>query len=339
MINLNIEQNGDSVNAVYMLQESDRIDNLTLGMLVNNRITGVARISPVQIKKDKYFQYNITNKVSMRDYLGETVQRDKLLQIFLQIAETLLEAEEYMINPTSFLLDEQNIYVDKNTGEIAFVCIPLLSVVNDGNICNFFKNVLFSSQFDLEENGDYVGKLITFLNPKTYTLSGFIKELQEMLGKASEIIDTDEPVKSIKSEETPAAKESEEIIKAEEAMKMEETVETEEIHGIMKEASETEKVPFLIRSKTSQKIYVAKDEFLLGSEQDSVDYWIDDNQAVSRNHAKIVRHEKEYFVIDNDSRNHTYLNGVLVESGEEHFVPHGAVLRFADEDFEFKMHE
>ena len=308
MINLTIEQNGDVVNAVYMLQSDDRIDNLTLGMLVNNNIMGTAPISPVQIKKDKYFQYAVSDKVSMREYLGESVRREKLLHIFLQIAETLLEAEEYMINPTSFLLDEQNIYVDNNTGEIALICIPLLTVVNDGNICSFFKNVLFSSQFDLEENGDYVGRLITILNPKTYTLSNLIKELGDMLEKNNEDMNRGEPVKSETSEE-------------------------------IKDSSEPEPVPFLIRSKTSEKIWITKDEFLIGSEQDSIDCRIDDNPAISRNHAKIVRHEKEYFVVDNDSRNHTYLNGVLVESGEEHYVPHGAMLRFADEDFEFKMHE
>lgn len=331
MINLTIEQNGDVVNAVYMLQSDDRIDNLTLGMLVNNNIMGTAPISPVQIKKDKYFQYAVTDKVSMREYLGESVRREKLLHIFLQIAETLLEAEEYMINPTSFLLDEQNIYVDNNTGETSLICIPLLSVVNDGNICNFFKNVLFSSQFDLDENGDYVGRLITILNPKTYTLSNFIKELGDMLEKNNEDMNRGEPVKSEISEEIKDSSEPEE------SGETTEPKEPEEISAGTEE--EPEPVPFMIRSKTSQKIWITKDEFLIGSEQDSVDCWIDDNQTISRKHAKIVRHEQEYFVVDNDSRNHTYLNGVLVESGEEHYVPHGAMLRFADEDFEFKMHE
>lgn len=327
MINLTMEQNGDVVNAVYKLQSGDRIDNLTLGMLVNNNIMGMAPVSPVQIGQDRYFQYAVTDKVTMREYLGEAVRRDKLLQIFLRIAETLLEAEEYMINPTSFLLDEQNIYVDKNTGAAAMICIPLLSVVNDGNICNFFKNVLFSSQFDLEETGDYVSRLITFLNPKTYTLSNFIEELQNMLEKTGEDMNGSEPVKSEISDEKKDIQEPE--ISGQ-------TVEPKESG---EPESESGTVPFLIRSKTSRKIWITKDEFLIGSEQDSVDCWIDDNQAVSRKHAKIVRHGKEYFVVDNDSRNHTYLNGVFVESGEEHYVPHGAMLRFADEDFEFKMHE
>ena len=41
----------------------------------------------------------------------------------------------------------------------------------------------------------------------------------------------------------------------------------------------------------------------------------------------------------NGSKNHTYMNRVLIQSDEEIFLPHGAHLRFADEDFEFKMHK
>ncbi len=400
MIELSIEQNGNSTNAVYLLQSGDRIDNLTLGMLVNNKITGVAPISPIQIKDDKFFQYNITNSISMRKYLGESVQREKLLRVFLQIAETVLEAGEYMINPTSFMLDEQNIFIEKDTGNISIVCIPLLTVVNDGNTCNFFKSVMFSSQFDLEENGDYIGKLITFLNPKTFTLEKFIEELQSMLGievkeeqedkelsnktdgKESDAKDADVEEESEESEslnkdetkeesessnkdeaeasessdkdETEASKspnkdeaektessDKEETEEVEETENIEETDAPEEIDSVESVQSEDEvkDIPFLVRSKTSQKIYIKKDEFIIGSDKKNVDYCIKNNPNISKCHAKIVRHENEYFAIGNDSENHIYLNGVLVESGEENFIPHGAMLRLANEDYEFKMHE
>lgn len=360
MIELSIEQNGNSTNAVYLLQSGDRIDNLTLGMLVNNKITGVAPISPIQIKDDKFFQYNITNSISMRKYLGESVQKEKLLQVFLKIAETVLEAGEYMINPTSFMLDEQNIFIEKDTGNISIVCIPLLTVVNDGNACNFFKSVMFSSQFDLEENGDYIGRLITFLNPKTFTLEKFIEELQSMLGievkedekeeTVAEQIEKETDVKEADEKDADAEEESEssnevEAVEAveevEETENTEEDAEPEEVDSVesVQTKEEVKDIPFLVRSKTSQKIYIKKDEFVIGSDKKSVDYCIKNNPNISKCHAKIVRNENEYFVIGNDSENHIYLNGVLVESGEENFIPHGAMLRLANEDYEFKMHE
>lgn len=344
MINLSIETTADSMNAIYTLKSGDRIDNLTLGMLVNNQMTGVVLISPVQVKEDRFFRYNITNTISMQDYLGDTVQKDKLLNVFLQIAETILESGKYMINPTSFMLDVDNVFLDKETEKLSLICIPLLSVVNDGNTCNFFKNVMFSSQFDLEENGDYVGKLITFLNPKTYTLEKFAQELREM----TKVVDEEESIeKSLNENDIVVKSNSEDKLKdkvfesdkeEEKPKETEETIVTEMIDTQVL-SEDVENAPFLIRTKTSQKIYILKDEFLIGSDEPNVDYCIAGNHEISDIHAKIVNRDNEYFIIDNNSDNRTYLNGVLVESEEENYIPHGVMIRFADEEYEFKMHE
>ena len=50
---------------------------------------------------------------------------------------------------------------------------------------------LFTAEFDEEENGDYIiGKLVTLLKPKTYTIDKFIYELEEMLGIEHRVFET-----------------------------------------------------------------------------------------------------------------------------------------------------
>lgn len=204
----------ESANSVqYMLQANDRIDNLTLGMMVNNDIEGIAPLRPIQAGNERYFKYELDNKVSLNEYLGEYVKRDRLLLSFYHIAVAIKVSTEYMINWTSFVLDMEHIYVEQESGKTYLICVPLLSVLNDGNTCNFFKNILFTAQFDEEENGDYVGRLITFLNPKTYTIDKFIYELENMLEIAHRQFDVydDEPEEE---EEEIAAGDIEEAIAA-----------------------------------------------------------------------------------------------------------------------------
>ena len=204
----------ESANSVqYMLQANDRIDNLTLGMMVNNDIEGIAPLRPIQAGNERYFKYELDNKVSLNEYLGEYVKRDRLLLSFYHIAVAIKVSTEYMINWTSFVLDMEHIYVEQESGKTYLICVPLLSVLNDGNTCNFFKNILFTVQFDEEENGDYVGRLITFLNPKTYTIDKFIYELENMLEIAHRQFDVydDEPEEE---EEEIAAGDIEEAIAA-----------------------------------------------------------------------------------------------------------------------------
>ena len=379
MIDLNIKNDEEKVTAEYLLKSNDRIDNLTLGMMVNNDIEGFLPVQPVQVENDRYFRYDITGLVTMKEYLGEYVKKDRLLKVFYGIANTIRESSEYMINWTSFSLERKEIYVNPENGDVRLLCLPLLTVINDGNICNFFKNVLFSSQFDLDENGDYVGKLITFLNPKSYTLDKFIYELEDMLGlEHKEVVEeedeedttveaeTEEDKSDADVEKEPAedteqeaandddteiqpeleeniAETSDEVI---DEKVTEETIETDEVSG---KDAETEEVPptvskpeiepYLIRLSNNQEIKIDKDSFYIGKDEKNVDYCISDNLAIDDKHAYIIRHGKEYFVVDNNSENHTYLNRVLIGTDEEIFIPHGAQLRFADEDFEFRMHK
>ena len=382
MIDLNIKNDEEKVTAEYLLKSNDRIDNLTLGMMVNNDIEGFLPVQPVQVENDRYFRYDITGLVTMKEYLGEYVKKDRLLKVFYGIANTIRESSEYMINWTSFSLERKEIYVNPENGDVRLLCLPLLTVINDGNICNFFKNVLFSSQFDLDENGDYVGKLITFLNPKSYTLDKFIYELEDMLGlEHKEVVEeedeedeedttveaeTEEDKRDADVEKEPAedteqeaandddteiqpeleeniAETSDEVI---DEKVTEETIEIDEVSG---KDAETEEVPptvskpeiepYLIRLSNNQEIKIDKDSFYIGKDEKNVDYCISDNLAIDDKHAYIIRHGKEYFVVDNNSKNHTYLNRVLIGTDEEIFIPHGAQLRFADEDFEFRMHK
>lgn len=96
--------------------------------------------------------------------------------------------------------------------------------------------------------------------------------------------------------------------------------------------------PHLIRVKNNEKIPLNKPVFRIGKERSFVDYFIGDNTAISRSHANIVSRDGEYFVVDTNSTNHTYVNGGMINSNVEVKLSHGAKIRLGNEDFEFKMY-
>lgn len=239
-MDFSIKNNGEKTVAEYVLKPNDRIDNLTLGMLVNNNIEGIIPVEYIQ-GDNKCFDFDITGMVSLEEYLGDVIKKDKLLNLFYKIALVLRGSSEYMINWTSFVLETADIYI-KDEAEVGLICVPLLSVSNDGNTCSFFKQILFSAQFDLEENQDYVGRLITFLNPKTYILDKFIYELEEMLQiehKVFDIIEEDED--SEIGEEAETEEQTEEKAVAEKISETDENAEViEEIEETVAEEKESE---------------------------------------------------------------------------------------------------
>lgn len=95
--------------------------------------------------------------------------------------------------------------------------------------------------------------------------------------------------------------------------------------------------PHLIRVKNNEKIMINKPVFRIGKERSYVDYFIGDNSGISRSHANIVTKEGKYFVVDTNSTNHTFVNGAIIQSNMEVEINHGDKIRFANEDFEFKL--
>lgn len=96
--------------------------------------------------------------------------------------------------------------------------------------------------------------------------------------------------------------------------------------------------PYLIRSSNHEQIPVDKAVFHIGKAIRHVDYCISGNPTVSRVHADIINKNGRFYIVDNHSTNHTYVNGEMIPSGTEVPLSHGAKLLLSNEKFEFMLH-
>ena len=94
-------------------------------------------------------------------------------------------------------------------------------------------------------------------------------------------------------------------------------------------------VPYLVRTKSQEMVEIDKDEFKIGKIPGMADFLLSDNPAVSRMHAIIHHIDGSYYVCDNYSTNHTYLNGERLEAGKNYLLIHGAKISFANDEFTF----
>lgn len=93
----------------------------------------------------------------------------------------------------------------------------------------------------------------------------------------------------------------------------------------------------LIRTSNNERINITKPYFKIGKDANRVDYCISGNPAVSRFHASIVSKNGQYFIVDNGTTNHTYVNESMIPANVETQISNGAKIRLADEKFEFKI--
>lgn len=89
----------------------------------------------------------------------------------------------------------------------------------------------------------------------------------------------------------------------------------------------------LVRQKNGSVVTIDRAQYRIGRDPGVADYIISDNTAVGRQHADILQRDGKCFVMDLNSTNHTFLNGVRLESNVEVPIQDGDELVFGDESF------
>ena len=482
------ENQGTHTFLVYTVAEVDVIDSMSLGMLTNNKIHGLAHTLFTQMDATKYIKYDVSAKISVKQFFTGQVNKKRLIGVFNGIVDAMLSAEDYMIDVNSILLDLDYIFADVSTCETVLVCLPIVSDdLSNRDLGAFFKNIMFTTQFDQTENCDHVAKIINYLNSSpVFSLADFKKLLdniggavtpaqvqQPVVQKPQQVQPTvqqpvqqkpvvQQPVQQQPVQQKPVAqtpvtpakvatppvqqgtpekkitmmgllmhysKENAELYKQQKAAKkagqaqstatpapqqkkpaaqpgfaipgqstpvnqgfaipgqqtpvqrpvqqpvqqkpvvqqpVQQTVvnqqptytpaqmpqgqsmnfgETTVLGGggigettVLGATPATQVKPHLIRAKNNEKIDLNKPVFRIGKEKSYVDYFIGDNSAISRSHANIISRDGEYFVVDTNSTNHTYVNGQMIQSNVETKIAHGAKIKLANEDFEFRLY-
>lgn len=557
------ENQGNNTYLVYKIGASDNVDTMSLGMITNNKIDGIVPTLFTQSDTDRFIKYNISAKVSAKEFLSGVVNKKRLLGVFISVLKAIKSTEEYIIDARSLLIDLEHIYVDVSKCDAMLVCLPLVRQNESVNIPMFFKQIMFSTQFDQNENCDYVAQIINYLNSTpVFSVDDFEKLLMDIdadnlnIAASKAVVGQQKPVqpqsqsqsqqpkpmqpamnqlknaqvqtnmpsqgKMQSQRETQSAnnvvqpnqvnfavpnmnpqnqnrinnnvqmgtnisgtyvettsekqmsmfgllthysKENKQIYERQKAQrkaqkeaekngvampgqnvkasnasfaipgqppqqrpqpaqaqpqnvmpqqpqqqfvqpqrqftqsnqpqhqfaqpqpmpqaqqKPAQQVQPQPVQnqnantgmtgnpsvppqilenmtkagnfgettvlGVGSEAGETTVLgtsqaqiikPYLLRIKNNERIELNKPVFRIGKERSYVDYFVSDNTAVSRSHANIINRDNEFYIVDTNSTNHTYVNGSMIQSNVETKIEHGTKIRLANEDFEFFMY-
>lgn len=520
-MNFTFESQGTNTYLVYAVKPEDTIDTISLGMLTNNKILGLVPTQFAQMNATKYIKYNVSSRVSVRQFFSGIVNKKRLLGVFRGIINAMLSAEEYMIDANSIILDLDYIFTDVSTCETILICLPITQTGPAIDLGEFFKNIVFSTKFDQTENCDYVAQIINYLNcSPVFSLTDFKAVLDNIEGlgtdrpgasysekfiqtpqsaQVSQVEQMPQPIQipqsiqmspstqipqpmqmpappqqplknslgnqpaqaaipnpsvntsnqipqmpvpplpaQMKAEKTSAPKEkgisffylmqhynkeNAAVYKAQKEAKkqaasitkgnkpnkkaktmpaqppigfavpgqgtasasspapatysaasstpLEPTAppvqqiaqpsytpyqpvcgqslnfgETTILGGgssgettiLSMVHSQPQDMPYLVRLKNREKISLNKPVFRIGKERSYVDYFVGDNTAISRSHANIITRDGKYFVVDTNSTNHTFINDNIIQSNQEIEIFNGDRIRFANEEFEFRIY-
>ena len=288
--------------------------SIEVGMLLHNQIDGLV---PVVQERDGGLAYQTQGLMSWREFLQQKPSQKQLLEISGRMIQTMCGLEDYMLEPSQVVFDEDSVYINPQTLEPFLCYVPREMETHAfwGGLKGLGMLLVRDELYDAvqeQKNQD--------AEEQVEEIPGFAQTTLFEQEKSVEVYG-----------ETEVFWESQE-----KARQSKERREDAKRKGISIRDLQLTKA-YLIRCKTGEKICINTNIFKLGKEKDYVNYCILDNPAISRSHADIVRQGEQFFIVDQNSLNHTFVNGVEIASKQMVALQTGTEIRLADERFEFAI--
>lgn len=176
MVAFNYEEQEGKEYLVYNKRAEDKIDPLTMEMMSNNKIDGLIPFESIQVDGALTLKYNVTGLESLKDYLSGIVGRKKLIHVLEEIAAAFIEAEDYLLDPSSYVLEEDCIYVHPETKKVFMIVLPFVRKEIKPEM--FLKKLLLEVRYDQSEDCSYVAGLINLFSANEgFSLSQFREQL------------------------------------------------------------------------------------------------------------------------------------------------------------------
>lgn len=160
------ENQGSGSYLVYKVAPEEEVNTFILGMVTNNNIEGILKMSKVQVDGEIQVRYLISAKRQLQEYLkNEKLTKDIILELLYRIVQTIINAEEYMIRQNEFIMDINYMYVDINTKKPCIMCVPIKNKSNSKpEIDIFVKNLIYSIGYTDSEIIGIVNKIFSMIN-------------------------------------------------------------------------------------------------------------------------------------------------------------------------------
>ncbi len=304
--------------------------------------------------------------ISLYERLKKPILKRDLLFILEQIVVAVQKLQSNSLPLNNLIMDIHYAYMNEVTKEVQFIYLPILNSRDNTNLIDFVESVVYSLQLADEKDSDFVSRFIYFfkaLSPLDVNkIEQFIlKEDRSVVntikkqnaGQSGYMTDKhqdyyrhyagregDSEATCLLSQEDEATgllddDEATGILYDEEATSL--LDDDENATMLLTEEPEYVHFPTLFRVSTEESISINKPVFRLGKEKSCADYFVADNVAVSRSHADIITRAGCYFVVDLNSKNHTYVNSESIPVQCEVELHDGDRLRLANEEFTFHV--
>lgn len=345
------------------LSFNDVINGTELGYVSNTYIRGFLRAKQV---KRNVIEYTGPVGIPLVNRMKKPISQYDFFFIMEQIVDATQKLQRHNLLPGKVVWDIRYVYINEATKELQLIYTPL-TTAQPTNIIAFMESIIYATIPMADQNSDYISQFLYFLN----SLPGFNAEkIEQYIAKVDrKVVNTikrhasgssgfmtDKPIdyyahydekKKEHDEESTGLLDDDEatgLLDEDEATGL---LDDDEATGLLNDDDATGLLnesqsyvlhyPTLSRVLTGETVSINKPVFRIGKERSYVDFFVSNNNAVSRSHADIITRGQRCFVMDLNSKNRTYINDQVLPVQQEVEIFDGDRLRLANEEFTFQI--
>lgn len=348
MANFRTKAKDYQLKVTVKLSMNEKLDEISLDDYTRKYVRGLLKAKKISKKKIEYLG---PIGISLLDRLKKEISKYDFFFIMEQIVDLCRKMENAQLDINSIVLNPKSIYINEQTKEIQFIYLPLQGR-QKVNLLELMYNIIYAIKPRGEYDNSFISQFAYFLRGmNTFETENIEKYIMKEERKVVYIIKkhnigqsgfmTDKPRDYYEHYEKKEEDELTGLLEDEEATGLLEDgeeatglLEDEEATGLLNENYEV-KYATLYRALTDETIVINKPVFRLGKEKNYCDYFVYNNNAVSRSHADIITRGQQFFIMDLNSTNKTYLNGTQITPRQEVELFEGDNIRLANEEFVF----
>jgi len=356
------------------ISSDEVINERDLNILSSSSIRGILKPN---LKRKKLLEYTGPSGIPINERLKKPVTKYEFFYIMFQIVEATKKVRNNNLFLNNLILNLQYVYINENTREMQFIYLPILSnhlqldvigfmtaiaylakpaETNTDHIARYVQFIKSLEVYDIRAIERFISQedkdLARQIMKQNVGQSGFITPNRQEFIEHYQQKAFDEPTSLLQQNQLGNFVYEDEAtgLLADEDEATGLLDDTEEATGLLTNEedgtalleenaviNENIHYPSLVRVSTNETISLNKPVFRLGKERSYVDYFVSNNNAISRSHADIITRGNRYFVYDQNSTNHTYINDELVSAKVETEIFDGNILRLANEEFIFHI--
>ena len=317
---------------VYRYRSPADIDDIIIQLINESSSNGLLKIDVR--KKERLLTFQTDGLLALTDYTPEQTGMDTLLHVYRQLYKTILYLEDSFIDARLLVFDESAVFLHTQEKRLYLAVLPVDGISGTGSDLTAFLQYLLA-KFGKGIASDQKEKIAE----KNQSGEGDMQSLEQLIFFMDKELQPVSVEAQIQEEGIAEEEEEDSFSFMEEDGSEDAGMDDPAGAGQEEGAGGGSPFPgaYLLRRSSGEIIPLTAAPFIIGKVPLACDYVVGNNPALSRIHAIIRYNESEdqYYIIDCNSTNHVYLNGVKIEDSQPCRLQDRMCIHLANEAFIF----